>query len=175
MRTPLVTLTRPAWRVLVKATTDEPGKETFGYLVGRYTRVGARVHHVVMVKGKNLTADNKQLWYSNGDAAKLEGALLKKYAPLEIIGKCHSHVYKIACIAALLPQLSDTDEFTTALGTVEIIATVFEKPTDADVIAALRKPDEFWVTRYAGKLCCRTEAWLRVRKGKIVPCAIKVS
>ena len=93
MKTPLVTLARPAWRTLVKATTDEPDKETFGYLVGRYTRVGARVHHVYMVKDENLTNDNEHLWYADSDAAKIEAALLKKYAPLEVIGKCHSQVY----------------------------------------------------------------------------------
>ncbi len=141
MKTPLVTLARPAWRTLVEATTDEPGKETFGYLVGRYTRVGARVHHVVMAAA--VTSDRASLWYANGDAAKIEGALLKKYAPLEVIGKCHSHPYEEACIASLLPQLSDTDEF--------------------------------WVKRDRGEFCCRAEAWLRVRKGKIIPCQIKVS
>ncbi len=172
MVAPLVTLARPAWSTLVRAATSEPEREIFGYLVGRYTRVGARVHHVVMVK--NMTADKSNVWYANGDAAKLEVALLKKYAPLEIIGKCHSHPYEEACIASLLPQLSDTDEFTTALGTVEMIATVFPKPTDVDVVSVLHKPDEFWVRRYAGNRCCRTEAWLRVRKGKIVPCLIKV-
>ncbi len=174
MKTPLVTLARPAWRTLVKATTDEPDKEVFGYLVGRYTRVGARVHHVYMVKDENLTNDNKHLWYADSDAAKIEAALLKKYAPLEVIGKCHSHVYEQACIASLLPQLSDTDEFTTALGTIEMIAVVFPRPDDVDVQAMICKPDEFWVRRYSGEMCCRTEAWLRVRKGKIVPCAIKV-
>ncbi len=114
------------------------------------------------------------VWYVNGDAAKLEAALLKQYAPLEVIGKCHSHPYPEACVAALLPQLSDTDEFTTALGTVEMIVTVFPKPTDVDVVAILSKPDEFWIKRFCGNLCCRAEAWLRVRKGKIIPCAIKV-
>lgn len=173
MKAPLVTLSRPAWHTLVAATTKEPEKEVFGYLVGRYTRVGARVHHVVMAR--HTTADKEHIWYANGDAAKLEAALLKRYAPLEVIGKCHSHVYEQVCQVALMPQLSDTDELSTALGTVEMITTVFKKPTDTDLLAVLRKPDEFWIKRYAGDLCCRTEAWLRVRKGKIVPCLVKVS
>ncbi len=172
MKTPLVTLARPAWRTLVKAATGEPDKEVFGYLVGRYTKVGARVHHVVMAE--HTTATDEHIWYANGDAAKLEAALLKQYAPLEVIGKCHSHVYEEACIAALLPQLSDADEFTTALGTVEMIAAVFPKPDDVDVVEVLCKSDEFSIKRYLDNMCCRTEAWLRVRKGKIVPCAIKV-
>ena len=174
MRTPLVTLARPAWRTLVETTTKEPDKEVFGYLVGRYTRVGARVHHVVMEKAKNLTNSDEHIWYSNGDAAKMEVALLQKYAPLEVIGKCHSHVYPEIVHVALMPQLSGDDELTTALGTVEVIAAVFKKPADVDLLAVLRKPDEFWIKRYRDGLCCRAEAWLRVRKGKIVPCLIKV-
>jgi len=174
MQPPLVTLTRHAWRTLVKASTDAPDREIFGYLVGRYTRVGARVHHVYMVKDENLTNDNEYIWYADEDAAKIEAALLKKYAPLEVIGKCHSHVYPELVHVTLMTQLSGEDELTTAFGTIEVIATVFKKPTDPDFLAVLHKSDEFWVKRYQGSLCCRAEAWLRVRKGKIVPCAIKV-
>lgn len=172
MNTPLVTIARPAWKVLVAQATGHM-REGGGLLVGKKTRYGNfRVEHVLGMTHE--WADEGHIGYRLEEISNAKFAAHEAYKPLGPIGAWHTHPWPSCNANALGPQISDdwddpiSDVSEMIDGEIEIIAVVFPWPG-----YWLNSSEYIISTRSAGMMC-RAEPWLRERRGKIVPCKMGV-
>ena len=168
----LVTLTRAAWRSLIAQAAGHE-REGGGLLVGKRTRYG----NIQVAHATGLThaeANDGRIRYGVDEIAQARKAAWEVYRPLEPIGAWHSHPWPERSVLAITNQITDdwdnpeSDVEMMLDGEIELIASTY--PHEGERL----KDNEFRLgVRIAGRVV-RIEAWLRVRKGKVIACPLKV-
>jgi len=172
MKPPLVTITRSAWRDLVAQATGHI-REGGGLLVGSKTRYGNFcVEHVPGMTHE--AADEGHIKYRLEEISNARFAAHEAYQPLTVIGMWHTHPWPICGADALSPQISDdwnapiSDVSEMIDGEIEIIAVTFPWP------GFWLPHKDYIISTRSAEMMCRAEPWLRVKRGKVIPCRIQV-
>jgi proteasome lid subunit RPN8/RPN11 len=169
---PIVTIARSTWK---KIATEAAGheREGGGLLIGRRTSRG-NFHVSVDIGLTHVQADESHVEYSRDEVAQARHAAYASYAPLEPVGAWHSHPWPECSLSALMTQISDdwddpdSDVSEMQDGEIELVVSTF--PTPAHKLDA----GDFIIQRDLDGRTCRAEAWLRVKRGELVPCEVRV-
>jgi hypothetical protein len=154
-----------AFRELCVQAAASPGDETYGYLIGRPTRAGFRVHRVPLAP--YVTTDDDSVYYADEDKARFDAAVASAFrGRAEVVGHWHTHVYKGRCADALVPQINDVDMESTPDGLLEVVCATY--PTDDGPLAS----SDIRLAGAASGHACTLEAWVR-RGAKFLPCCVR--
>jgi hypothetical protein len=163
--TPIVTITRSAWRELLAMALGH-AREGGGLLIGRHTRQG----NILVVRAIGVTherATDSGILYDCDEMAKARVAAHTIYAPQEPVGEWHTHPHTCCNASALIPQCDEDDEKAILDGGVEVIVVTYPHP------GYKQEPNDFLLQRYANDTVCRAEAWFK-DGDEAKPCEIRL-
>ena len=172
----IVTLDRAVWRqlCLMSATST---RETGSLLIGRRTKRG-NIFVAASIPLTHKRATDSNLYYDPDEVASARKAAWDEFGPkLEPVGGFHVHPWEACHHLALLNQISDdwddpnSDVSDMLDNEIEFIISAFPDPHYK--IEKLKGNDFILQATVSGKIC-RGEAWFRAKKGKIVPCEVRV-
>lgn len=173
MRYPLVTIARMAWRDLLAQACGHR-REGGGLLIGRHTRYNNFIiERVTGMTHADATEDH--VFYNHEEVAAARVSAFEVYKPLEPIGAWHTHPFSVCCKEALVPQISDdwndpqSDVSDMLDGDIELILPIFAWPG-----YWLPSLGDMRVQSRLGNVLCYAEPWLRISRGRLLACRMKV-